>query len=79
MDGIIQKVITNRLNIIYESLENQPDRIRNKFIYNDRKTLLEELQQELIEEIKKEFPITSPFGHVINYKNLQKNLIGDNE
>lgn len=68
---MIHGIIQNVLNKYLDS--------RRSVIYPWYNEILMQIQQELIEEIKKEFPITTPFVHVHGNHIIQQKLIGDSK
>lgn len=70
-DGIIQEVF-DKYRIAEPYVLDNGVRVYSRFP-------VEKLQQELIEKIRQDFPITEPFLHVYGAKRVRRMLIGDNQ
>jgi len=73
-DGIIQKVFNKELHYYDNYESNNPD-----ITIDQHLQVIEEMKQELIEEIKKRFPIDYDENYSMWHEAIQKILIGDNE
>ena len=77
-DGIIQKVFKKNSLEMKDVIESIRDSVDSD-IYNELIDGHAQLQQELIQEIKKEFPINYDKNYSMWHKAIQRELIGDTQ